>query len=244
MATDGAKTYFMTGAAGGIGGWLCDQLIERGNRVFATDINMDALATIADEDGITTFALDVMDHGSVVAGVERADPDILYNCAGIVHSGTIFDATEEDWDLGYELNVRSMFWTSRAALPAMLERGSGSIINIASVASSVIGAPNRFIYGVTKAAVIGLTKSIASDYVKTGVRCNAICPGTVMSPSLQGRLAAMGDYDKAEEAFIARQPMGRFGKAEEIAALGVYLASDDSAFVTGQAINIDGGWTG
>ena len=238
------KSALITAAGQGIGRATALAMAAEGATVFATDINMDALATIADEDGITTFALDVMDHGSVVAGVERADPDILYNCAGIVHSGTIFDATEEDWDLGYELNVRSMFWTSRAALPAMLERGSGSIINIASVASSVIGAPNRFIYGVTKAAVIGLTKSIASDYVKTGVRCNAICPGTVMSPSLQGRLAAMGDYDKAEEAFIARQPMGRFGKAEEIAALGVYLASDDSAFVTGQAINIDGGWTG
>ncbi|MGC6453420.1 MAG: SDR family oxidoreductase [Candidatus Puniceispirillaceae bacterium] len=238
------KRALITAAGQGIGKATALAMAAEGATVFATDINMDALATIADEDGITTFALDVMDHGSVVAGVERADPEILFNCAGFVHSGTIFDATEDDWKFGHDLNVRSMFWTSRAALPAMLERGSGSIINMSSVASSVIGAPNRFIYGVTKAAVIGLTKSIASDHVKSGVRCNAICPGTVMSPSLQDRLAATGDYDKAEEAFIARQPMGRFGKAEEIAALTVYLASDESAFVTGQAINIDGGWTG
>ena len=238
------KRALVTAAGQGIGRATALAMAAEGAEVCATDINGDSLAGLSGENGITTFILDVMDHDSVIAGVGKADPDILFNCAGFVHHGTIFDATDDEWNFAHDLNVRSMFWTSRAALPAMLERGSGSIINMSSVASSVIGAPNRFVYGVTKAAVIGLTKSIASDYVKSGVRCNAICPGTVMSPSLQDRLAATGDYDKAEEAFIARQPMGRFGQAEEIAALAVYLASDESGFVTGQAINIDGGWTG
>ena len=237
------KRALVTAAGQGIGRATALAMAAEGAEVCATDINGDSLAGLSGENGITTFILDVMDQDSVIAGVRKADPDILFNCAGFVHHGTIFDATDDEWNFAHDLNVRSMFWTSRAALPAMLERGSGSIINMSSVASSVIGAPNRFVYGVTKAAVIGLTKSIASDYVKSGVRCNAICPGTVMSPSLQDRLAATGDYDKAEEAFIARQPMGRFGQPEEIAALAVYLASDESGFVTGQAINIDGGWT-
>jgi len=238
------KRALVTAAGQGIGRATALAMAAEGAEVCATDINGDSLAGLSGENGITTFILDVMDQDSVIAGVRKADPDILFNCAGFVHHGTIFDATDDEWNFAHDLNVRSMFWTSRAALPAMLERGSGSIINMSSVVSSVIGAPNRFVYGVTKAAVIGLTKSIASDYVKSGVRCNAICPGTVMSPSLQDRLAATGDYDKAEEAFIARQPMGRFGQPEEIAALAVYLASDESGFVTGQAINIDGGWTG
>ena len=238
------KRALVTAAGQGIGRATALAMAAEGAEVYATDINGDSLAGLSGENGITTLILDVMDHDSVITGVGKADPDILFNCAGFVHHGTIFDATDDEWNFAHDLNVRSMFWTSRAALPAMLERGSGSIINMSSVASSVIGAPNRFVYGVTKAAVIGLTKSIASDYVKSGVRCNAICPGTVMSPSLQDRLAATGDYDKAEEAFIARQPMGRFGQPEEIAALAVYLASDESGFVTGQAINIDGGWTG
>ena len=238
------KRALVTAAGQGIGRATALAMAAEGAEVCATDINGDSLAGLSGENGITTFILDVMDQDSVIAGVRKADPDILFNCAGFVHHGTIFDATDDEWNFAHDLNVRSMFWTSRAALPAMLERGSGSIINMSSVASSVIGAPNRFVYGVTKAAVIGLTKSIASDYVKSGVRCNAICPGTVMSPSLQDRLAATGHYDKAEEAFIARQPMGRFGQPEEIAALAVYLASDESGFVTGQAINIDGGWTG
>ena len=161
-----------------------------------------------------------------------------------MHHGSILDSTDEEWNFGFDLNVRSMYWTSREAIPGMLERGGGSIINISSVASSVIGAPNRFIYGATKAAVVGLTKAIASDYITSGLRCNAICPGTVDSPSLHERLSATGDYETAKTAFIARQPMGRLGTAEEIAALAVYLASDESAFVTGQTINIDGGWTG
>ena len=238
------KRALVTAAGQGIGRATALAMAAEGAEVCATDINGDSLAGLSGENGITTFILDVMDHDSINAGVGKGDPDLLFNCAGFVHHGTIFDATEDEWSFAHDLNVRSMFWTSRAALPAMLERGSGSIINMSSVASSVIGAPNRFVYGVTKAAVIGLTKSIASDYVKSGVRCNAICPGTVMSPSLQDRLAATGDYDKAEEAFIARQPMGRFGQVEEIAALVVYLASVESGFVTGQAINIDGGWTG
>jgi len=238
------KAALITAAGQGIGRATALAMAAEGAHVFATDINADTLATLDGTDGVTTFTLDVMDEASIVEGVTRATPDILFNCAGFVHHGTIFDATDDEWNFAHDLNVRSMFWTSRAALPAMLERGSGSIINMSSVVSSVIGAPNRFVYGVTKAAVIGLTRSIASDYVKSGVRCNAICPGTVMSPSLQDRLAATGDYDKAEEAFIARQPMGRFGKTGEIAALAVYLASDESGFVTGQAINIDGGWTG
>ena len=237
------RRALVTAAGQGIGRATALAMAEEGAEVFATDINAEALASLSDHRSITTLTLDVMDHDSILAGIAKADPEILFNCAGFVHHGTIFEATEDEWTFGHNLNVRSMFWTSRAALPAMLERGGGAIINMSSVASSVIGAPNRFIYGVTKAAVIGLTKSIASDYVKSGIRCNAICPGTVMSPSLQDRLAATGDYDEAEKAFIARQPMGRFGQAEEIAALAVYLASDDSAFVTGQAINIDGGWT-
>lgn len=237
------RRALVTAAGQGIGRATALAMAEEGAEVFATDINAEALASLSDHGSITTLTLDVMDHDSILAGIAKADPEILFNCAGFVHHGTIFEATEDEWTFGHNLNVRSMFWTSRAALPAMLERGGGAIINMSSVASSVIGAPNRFIYGVTKAAVIGLTKSIASDYVKSGIRCNAICPGTVMSPSLQDRLAATGDYDEAEKAFIARQPMGRFGQAEEIAALAVYLASDDSAFVTGQAINIDGGWT-
>ena len=237
------RRALVTAAGQGIGRATALAMADEGAEVFATDINAEALASLSDHSSITTLTLDVMDHDSILAGIAKADPEILFNCAGFVHHGTIFEATEDEWTFGHNLNVRSMFWTSRAALPAMLERGGGAIINMSSVASSVIGAPNRFIYGVTKAAVIGLTKSIASDYVKSGIRCNAICPGTVMSPSLQDRLAATGDYDEAEKAFIARQPMGRFGQAEEIAALAVYLASDDSAFVTGQAINIDGGWT-
>ena len=188
--------------------------------------------------------MDVRDDASVKAGVDRAKPDILFNCAGFVHNGTILDVSDEEWEFAFDLNVRSMLRTIRAALPGMLESGNGSIINMSSAASSIIGAPSRFVYGTTKAAVIGLTKSIARDYITDGVRCNAICPGTVESPSLHDRLRATGDYETAMKNFIARQPMGRIGKAEEIAALAVYLASDESAFTTGQACVIDGGWSG
>ena len=238
------KTALVTAAGQGIGRATALDMAADGATVFATDINAETLASLDGIDGITTFMLDVLDHASVAEGVGRAKPDILFNCAGYVHHGSILDSTDEEWNFGFDLNVRSMYWTSREAIPGMLERGGGSIINISSVASSVIGAPNRFIYGATKAAVVGLTKAIASDYITSGLRCNAICPGTVDSPSLHERLSATGDYETAKTAFIARQPMGRLGTAEEIAALAVYLASDESAFVTGQTINIDGGWTG
>ena len=238
------RTALVTAAGQGIGRATALAMAAEGATVFATDINAETLASLDGIDGITTFMLDVLDHASVAEGVGRAKPDILFNCAGYVHHGSILDSTDEEWNFGFDLNVRSMYWTSREAIPGMLERGGGSIINISSVASSVIGAPNRFIYGATKAAVVGLTKAIASDYITSGLRCNAICPGTVDSPSLHERLSATGDYETAKTAFIARQPMGRLGTGEEIAALAVYLASDESAFVTGQTINIDGGWTG
>ena len=225
-------------------------MAEEGAKVFATDVNMDALSTIRDanHENIEIFELDALSDDSIRSGVERARPDVLFNCAGFVHHGTILDATEEDWDFAFDLNVRSMFRTIRAALPGMVERGGGSIVNMSSACSSVIGAPNRFIYGTTKAAVIGLTKSVALDFIRQGIRCNCICPGTVESPSWHDRVKALGEelgsYDKALEAFVARQPMGRVAKAEEIAALVVYLASDESGFTTGQPHIIDGGWSG
>ena len=237
------KTALVTAAGQGIGRASALAMAAEGAHVLATDINEETLSALDGHEGITTSTLNVLDRDSVIAGVRQANPDILFNCAGMVHHGTIFDATEDEWDAGYNLNVRSMYWTSHAAIPAMLERGGGSIINISSVASSVIGVPNRFIYGTTKAAVIGLTKAIAADFITSGLRCNAICPGTVDSPSLNDRLRATGDFETAKKNFIARQPMGRLGTPEEIAALAVYLASDEAAFVTGQAINIDGGWT-
>ena len=181
---------------------------------------------------------------SVIKGVERSNPDVLFNCAGFVHSGTVLDVSDDEWDFAFDLNLRSMLRTIRAALPAMLKRQSGSIINMSSACSSIIGAPNRFVYGTTKAAVIGLTKSVAIDFITKGIRCNAICPGTVDSPSLHERLHATGNYEEAMQAFVARQPMGRLATAEEIAALVVYLASDESAFTTGQTHIIDGGWSG
>ena len=237
------KTALVTAAGQGIGRASALAMAAEGAHVLATDINEETLSALDGHEGITTSTLNVLDRDSVIASVRQANPDILFNCAGMVHHGTIFDATEDEWGAGYNLNVRSMYWTSHAAIPAMLERGGGSIINISSVASSVIGVPNRFIYGTTKAAVIGLTKAIAADFITSGLRCNAICPGTVDSPSLNDRLRATGDFETAKKNFIARQPMGRLGTPEEIAALAVYLASDEAAFVTGQAINIDGGWT-
>ncbi len=240
------KRALVTAAGQGIGRASAIAMAAEGARVFATDVNEKALADLAalGHRNIETSVLDVRDDASVRAGVEKAAPDILFNCAGFVHNGTILDCTDDEWDFAFDLNVRSMFRTIRAALPGMLDRGVGSIINMSSAASSVIGAPNRFVYGATKAAVIGLTKSVAKDFITSGVRCNAICPGTVESPSLHDRLRATGDYEAAMKAFIARQPMGRIGKAEEIAALVVYLSSDESAFTTGQAHIIDGGWSG
>ena len=240
------KRILVTAAGQGIGRAAALTMAAEGADVFATDINPEGLAHLKSEaTGILEiFELDVRSEASVVAGVALAQPDVLFNCAGFVHNGTVLEASDEDWDFAFDLNVRSMLRTVRAALPGMLERGSGSIINMSSACSSVIGAPNRFVYGTTKAAVLGLTKSVAIDYITKGIRCNAICPGTVESPSLHDRLHATGDYEAAMKAFIARQPMGRIAKAEEIAALVVYLASDESAFTTGQAHIIDGGWSG
>lgn len=239
------KTALVTAAGQGIGRASALALAEAGAKVFATDINRQTLDELAATNTrlLECSVLDVRDEAAVNTVVDRCQPDILFNCAGFVHHGTVLEVTDEEWDYAFDLNVRSMLRTIRAALPIMLKRGSGSIINMASAVSSVIGAPNRFVYGTTKAAVIGLTKSVAKDFVTTGVRCNCICPGTVESPSLHERLRATGDYDAAMKAFIARQPMGRIASAEEIAALVVYLASDESAFTTGQAHVIDGGWS-
>ena len=240
------KRVLVTAAGQGIGRAAALAMAAEGAEVFATDINPEGLAQLKSEatGTLEIFELDVRSEASVVAGVSVAQPDVLFNCAGFVHNGTVLEASDEDWDFAFDLNVRSMLRTVRAALPGMLERGSGSIINMSSACSSVIGAPNRFVYGTTKAAVLGLTKSVAIDYITKGIRCNAICPGTVESPSLHDRLHATGDYEAAMKAFVARQPMGRIAKAEEIAALVVYLASDESAFTTGQAHIIDGGWSG
>jgi 2-keto-3-deoxy-L-fuconate dehydrogenase len=235
------KRALVTAAGQGIGRASAEAMIREGAVVFATDINMDTLGTL---EGAETFLMDAHDPAQITAAAERAQPDILVNCAGFVHNGTILDATEDDWDFAFDLNVKSMFRTIRAVLPGMLERGGGSIVNMASAASSIIGAPNRCVYGATKAAVIGLTKAVAKDYIAQGIRCNAVCPGTVDTPSLHDRLRATGDYDAALVAFTARQPMGRLATADEIAALVVYLASDESAFMTGQAEVIDGGWSG
>ena len=213
-----------------------------GARVIASDINEAALGELSGLAGVETLKLDVLDAGAVEAAAVKAGPiDILFNCAGVVHSGTILDCSDKDLDFAFDLNVRAQMHTIQAILPGMLERGDGCIINMASVASSVKAVPNRFAYSVTKAAVIGLTKSVAADYVGKGIRCNAICPGTVDSPSLQQRLRAGGDYEGARAAFIARQPIGRIGQPEEIAALALHLAS--ATYTTGQIHVIDGGWT-
>ena len=244
------KRALVTAAGQGIGRASALAMAAEGAEVFATDINMDALLSIreANHENIEIFELDARNTDSVVAGVETARPDILFNCAGFVHHGTILDAKDDEWDFAFDLNVRSMVRTIKAALPGMLERGSGSIINMSSACSSIIGAPNRFIYGTTKAAVIGLTKSVALDYVDKGIRCNAICPGTVESPSWHDRVdalgAQLGSKEEAMKQFVSRQPMGRVATADEIAALVVYLASDESAFTTGHPHIIDGGWSG
>jgi 2-keto-3-deoxy-L-fuconate dehydrogenase len=218
--------------------------------VVATDVDRDKLAALDGRNGIATRRLDVLDPAAVAAlAKELGAIDVLFNCAGYVHHGTILDTTEKDWDFSFDLNVRSMFRVIKAFLPAMLESGrGGSIVNISSGASSVRGIPNRFVYGTTKAAVIGLTKSIAADYIKRGIRCNAICPGTIQTPSLDDRIAAQssanpGGTDAVRKAFIERQPMGRLGTAEEIAALALYLASDEAGFTTGTINIADGGFS-
>jgi len=242
MASLQDKRVLVTAAGQGIGRASALAFARAGAKVLATDVNETALASLALESGIGTKRLDVLDDEAVRAVVsDFGDVDVLFNCAGFVHSGSILDMPDSDLDFAFDLNVRAMIRTIRAVLPGMIARGGGSIINMASVASSVKGVPNRCAYTVTKAAVIGLTKSVAADYVAQGIRCNAICPGTVESPSLQDRMRAQGDYDAARAAFIARQPMGRLGTPEEIADLAVYLAG--ATYTSGQAYAIDGGWT-
>jgi 2-keto-3-deoxy-L-fuconate dehydrogenase len=242
MADITGKVVVVTAAAQGIGRASALAFAKAGAIVHATYINAAALAELAKMPGVTARKLDVLNDDAVKAAfAEIGRVDALFNCAGFVHAGSILEMKEEDLDFAINLNVRAMIRTIRAVLPGMLERGDGSIINMSSVAGAPKGVPNRFAYGVTKAAVIGLTKSVAADYVARGIRCNAICPGTVESPSLEGRMRAQGDYETARAAFIARQPMGRLGTAEEIADLAVYLAG--ATYTTGQAYNIDGGWS-
>jgi 2-keto-3-deoxy-L-fuconate dehydrogenase len=240
------KTALVTAAGQGIGRATAVAFASEGANVWAADINESTLSSLATErPEIHVCHLDVRDAGQVEAiAAELGAIDVLFNCVGIVHQGTILECSEDDWDLSFNVNVKSMYLTCRAFLPAMLAAGRGNIVNVSSVASSVKGVPNRFAYSATKAAIIGLTKSIATDFVAKGIRCNAICPGTVHSPSLEERMAGQGDLAKALAAFVARQPMGRLGRPEEIAALAVYLASDESSFTTGQVHVIDGGWTG
>lgn len=239
-----AKSALITAAGQGIGRATALRFAEEGAQVWATDINQAALdALAAEHPRITPRRLDVRSTESVLAVAQEVGAlDVLFNCAGYVHQGDILACTPEDWQFSLDINVTSMYRTCQAFLPAMVARGKGSIINMSSVASSIKGAPNRFVYGTTKAAVIGLTKAIAVDFVTKGIRCNAICPGTIDTPSLAERIVAQGDVVKARQAFLARQPMGRFGTPVEIAELAVYLASDESSFTTGQAHVIDGGW--
>lgn len=242
MADIAGKIVLITAAAQGIGRASALAFARAGAIVHATDVNEKALSELEGEANIRPRKLDVLSNDDVQAAVrEIGRVDVLFNCAGFVHAGSILDMKDADLDFAIDLNVRSMIRTIRAVLPQMLERKDGSIINMASVAGSVKGVPNRFAYGVTKAAVVGLTKAVAADYVAQGIRCNCICPGTVESPSLEERMRALGDYDKARAAFIARQPMSRLGTPEEIADLAVYLAG--ATYTSGQAVNIDGGWT-
>ena len=242
------KTAFVTAAGQGIGRAIAEAFAREGAKVIATDLNESLLATLKSP-AITTRRLDVLDAAAIAAAAKEAGVvNVLVNAAGFVHAGSVLECSEEDWSFAFDLNVRSQFRTIKAFVPGMLAQGGGSIINLASVAGSIKGAPNRFVYGSTKAAVIGLTKAVAADFITRGVRCNAICPGTVESPSLRDRIAAQAQASgqttaQVEAAFIARQPMGRLGRVEEIAALAVYLASDESSFTTGTAQVIDGGWS-
>ena len=236
------KKALVTAAAQGIGRATALAFAAEGAEVLATDIDAAALEAIAGTPGLSTRRLDVTDGAAIVAlADELGAVEVLANVAGFVHHGTVLDCTEADWDVSFDLNVRSMYRTIRAFLPAMLEAGGGAIVNMASVASSLRGLPNRFVYGTTKAAVIGLTKAVAADFIGRGIRCNAICPGTVQSPSLDARIAAFDDPEAARKAFIARQPLGRLGTPEEIAAVAVHLAGDESAYTTGTVIVADGG---
>ncbi|HEY7240374.1 MAG TPA: SDR family oxidoreductase [Burkholderiales bacterium] len=238
------KVAFVTAAAQGMGRAAALAFAREGAKVWASDLNAAVLSDLEGKQGIQTRALDVTDEAAIArVAREAGDADVLFNCAGIVHHGSILDATPKDWDQGFAVNVKSMFLVSRAFIPGMLKKGRGSIINMASVASSIRGLPNRFVYGASKAAVIGLTKSIAADYVARGIRCNAICPGTVDTPSLQGRINAFADPVQARKDFVARQPMGRLGTVDDITGILVFLASDESLFATGNAYSIDGGMT-
>ena len=237
------KTVLITAAGQGIGRATAEMFAAQGAQVIASDINDTALDALREVDGITVRKLDVLDSAAVTATVAAIGPlDVLFNCAGYVANGTILECDEEVWDFSFNLNVKAQYRLIKQVLPGMITQGGGSIINMSSVASSIKGVPNRLAYCASKAAVIGLTKAVAADYVTDKIRCNAICPGTVDSPSLHERLRVTGDYDAALKEFIARQPLGRVGKAEEIASLALYLASDDSAFTTGQTHVIDGGW--
>jgi 2-keto-3-deoxy-L-fuconate dehydrogenase len=247
MPSLSGKTAFVTAAGQGIGRATAQAFAAAGATVIATDVDTAKLAGL-ESDAIRTRSLSVLDAVAITAAAQAVGPvDILFNCAGVVHQGTLLDATEADWSLAFDLNCRSMFRTMQAFLPGMLARGRGSILNMASVASSVKGVPNRFIYSASKAAVVGMTRSVATDYVTQGIRCNCLCPGTVGTPSLDERIAAnataAGSIEAARAAFVARQPMGRLGTPEEIAALAVYLSGDDAQFITGQAVIIDGGLT-
>jgi 2-keto-3-deoxy-L-fuconate dehydrogenase len=238
------KNALVTAAGQGIGHASALALAAQGAQVWATDVNAQLLASYQGVANITALPLDVLDKAAIEKLVAALPAmDALFNCAGVVHSGTALEATDGELEFAFKLNVRAQFWMIQAVLPAMLAQKSGSIINMASVCSSIKGLPERFVYGTTKAAVLGLTKSIAADFIAQGIRCNAICPGTVDTPSLQERINAQADPVQARKNFIARQPMGRLAQAHEIAPLVVFLASDDSAFVTGQAYNIDGGMT-
>ncbi|MBL8907609.1 MAG: SDR family oxidoreductase [Rhizobiales bacterium] len=239
------KTAIVTSAAQGIGRASAVAMAREGARVYATDIREDLLGQLAQTDpNIETFRLDVLKDDEIAAAVRRTGPlDIVFNCSGFVHPGTIFETDDKAWDFSFDLNVKAHFHMIKAYLPAMLEAGKGAVVNMSSAASSIKGVPNRFVYGATKAAVIGMTKALAADFTARGVRFNAVCPGTVDTPSLTERLKAQGDYEKAKAAFTARQPMGRMAQPEEIAQLVVYLSSDEAAFVTGQTFVIDGGWS-
>ena len=243
------KIAFVTAAGQGIGRATAEAFAREGAHVIATDRDVGLLAALQGDARYTVEALDALDAAAIAAAAQRHPKvDILFNAAGFVHHGTVLDCTEEQWDFAFDLNVRSMYRTIKAFLPGMLERGNGSIINVASGASSVKAAANRFVYAATKAAVIGLSKSVAMDYITRGVRCNAICPGTVESPSLRQRIAALAEstgqtLEQVEKMFVARQPMGRLGTAEEVAMLAVYLASDESRFTTGTTSMVDGGWS-
>lgn len=240
------KIAVVTAAGQGIGFATAKKFAAEGADVIAVDINPAALANLKKEiPSIETHRLDVTDKQAIQAfSSQLPKVDVLFNCVGFVHHGTVLDCNEDDWDFSFELNVKSMYRLIRAFIPQMMKQQSGSIINVASVASSIKGVPNRFVYGTTKAAIIGMTKAVAADFVTHGIRCNAICPGTIQTPSLDDRIASLGDVETVRAQFVARQPMGRLGNPDEIAALAVYLASEEASFTTGAAHIIDGGWIG